>query len=471
MQDLRINVNFLKPANFFGLTSLETILESSDSQGFTAKDYDELFDSPILFSKSDIAKFKVANTEFIVGVYNEMGNPLSEHFAEIIKPKMMALKNFVGGQLPVDYYIFLFYVKDFSKLEKFLIECPDFEWGNTKKALKINREYGYSHGAVEHNNCSLFCTSAVSAEQTSFELFDFIIHEFFHIYTPKSLHSNLIHDFDYVNPKLSAHRWLYEGVTEYFTGLIKLKTGLYDVNDFLQEFLRPKIQRGTQLKKPMSFIEFSKNANKEPYRNVYFQFYARGPILAMLLDFEIMRLTRGKKTLREAFFKIWHEYKNTPLEEDEIIPLFVEEVHPDLQLFFERYIVGKEPLDIESGFRTVGIKYKKEVSQKVPLFRLSYVPLFQYICIKKVDYPDVLKTGDKIHMKDWGRRGRKPFTKPDGEFLEEGEMVEVPLIRNGEDIKVSFPAKLKGGVYQHKITVMQEMTPVQKKLFIKWVNQ
>jgi predicted metalloprotease with PDZ domain len=414
MEELRFEIQFRKPENFFGLTSLKTTSKSTNIQSFVAEDFDELFDSPILFSEPDMSTFKVANTEFTIGVYNELGSPLSERMAEIIKSKMEAVQKFVGGFLPVENYVFLFYIKDFSRLENFLIECPDFEWGNTKKALKISREYRYSFGALEHHNSSLFCTSAISTDQTSFELMDFVIHEFFHIYTPINLHSKLIHNFDYVNPQLSAHRWLYEGITEYFSGLIKLKSGLYDLNFFLQEFIRPKIQMANRFEKPVSFTEFSKNANKEPYKDLYPLSYSKGPLLAMFLDFEIMRLTSCQKTLRDVFFKIYEENKNIPLEEEEIIPLLVNEVHPDLQQFFDRYIVGIDSLDLESGFRSVGIQYQKEVQQKVPSLRLSYVPLFQYFCFKKITYPQELKSGDKVHIKNWGRRGLKPFLKPDG---------------------------------------------------------
>jgi predicted metalloprotease with PDZ domain len=40
-------------------------------------------------------------------------------------------------------------------------------------------------------------------------------HEFFHIVT-HSIHSKEIQDFDYNDPKMSEHLWMYEGVTEYF---------------------------------------------------------------------------------------------------------------------------------------------------------------------------------------------------------------------------------------------------------------
>jgi predicted metalloprotease with PDZ domain len=39
--------------------------------------------------------------------------------------------------------------------------------------------------------------------------------------TPLSIHSKEIQDFDYNDPKMSQHLWMYEGVTEYFANLFK----------------------------------------------------------------------------------------------------------------------------------------------------------------------------------------------------------------------------------------------------------
>jgi predicted metalloprotease with PDZ domain len=52
-------------------------------------------------------------------------------------------------------------------------------------------------------------------------MMDVVSHEFFHIVTPLSIHSKEIQDFDYNDPKMSEHLWMYEGVTEYFANLSK----------------------------------------------------------------------------------------------------------------------------------------------------------------------------------------------------------------------------------------------------------
>ena len=50
-------------------------------------------------------------------------------------------------------------------------------------------------------------------------------HEFFHIVTPLSIHSEEIQYFDFNQPKMSEHLWLYEGSTEYHAHMVQEKYG------------------------------------------------------------------------------------------------------------------------------------------------------------------------------------------------------------------------------------------------------
>lgn len=472
MKDLPLDIEFTKPSDLLGLTSLATTASSDRIQCFKARSYGELFDSPFLFARPDTASFTFEDTTFRLGVYSELGHPLASEFAEIIKPKIAALRSFTGQPLPVDHYLFLFYIKDFTELEEFLINCSSFRIGNSRKAVRIHDRYmGYNESALEHVHSSLYCLAGERSDQTVFGMLETVIHEFFHIYTPKSLCSDLMRNFDYMHPQLSRHRWLYEGVTEYFAGLIKLRSGLWDINRFLQQFIRQKIQMNHNYPNGISITELSRNANRERYRNHYGQFYATGPLVAMLLDFEILRLTRGERDLRDVFFSLYQQYGGKVLEEDEIIPAFIHEVHPDLQRFFDRYVEGVEPIDLENGFKTVGILFQPEVQQEVPITQIkSMVPLYDYYWITKVGEGSVFQKGDKIHRDLLGRDYRQLFRQADGAFVSEGETVSVHVVRNGEVITLDVPARYQPGVYRDRITVLRNMSLEQERLYRKWTG-
>jgi predicted metalloprotease with PDZ domain len=66
------------------------------------------------------------------------------------------------------------------------------------------------------------CFTRINAkEELVKSMMDVVSHDFFHIVTPLSIHSKEIQDFDYNDPKMSEHLWMYEGVTEYFANLSK----------------------------------------------------------------------------------------------------------------------------------------------------------------------------------------------------------------------------------------------------------
>src|SRR5262245_41644756 len=111
----------------------------------------------------------------------------------------MAQKEYLGGTLPVNKYAFIFYFTD---------------------------QPVTSYGALEHSYSSMYFMPERSIEDLNQNLRDVAAHEFFHIVTPLTVHSEEIADFDFNNPKMSQHLWMYEGATEYFAGNMQVKYGL-----------------------------------------------------------------------------------------------------------------------------------------------------------------------------------------------------------------------------------------------------
>ena len=77
-------------------------------------------------------------------------------------------------------------------------------------------------GALEHGNSSFYVLPDFGDSTFTSMIKRVALHEFMHIFTPLNLHSEQIGNFDYVEPKMSKHLWLYEGVTEYFANLFQI---------------------------------------------------------------------------------------------------------------------------------------------------------------------------------------------------------------------------------------------------------
>ena len=84
-------------------------------------------------------------------------------------------------------------------------------------------------GALEHHTSTVVVLpESSSKEGLASSIVDVVAHEFFHIVTPLSVHSEDVHYFDYDKPTFSKHLWMYEGVTEYFAQHFQVYEGLVD---------------------------------------------------------------------------------------------------------------------------------------------------------------------------------------------------------------------------------------------------
>ena len=96
-------------------------------------------------------------------------------------------------------------------------------------------------GALEHGNSSFYVLPDFGDTTFTSMIKRVALHEFMHIFTPLNLHSEHIGNFDYVEPKMSKHLWLYEGVTEYFANLILLQSNLISEREFFGQRMSRKI--------------------------------------------------------------------------------------------------------------------------------------------------------------------------------------------------------------------------------------
>ncbi|MEE4115862.1 MAG: hypothetical protein V2I37_06825 [Marinilabiliaceae bacterium] len=436
---------------------------------YKLSDFRHLYDTPMMVCKADTASFKISGIEFRISVFNEQNKLLAREFAKKMLPGLDAALLFFNNNLPLESYDFLFYIKDFSELDRFIRKADNFDSETVDKVIEIYEQYNnYEQSALEHRSSSLFCMQADYDEQGEFMMLDYVIHEFIHVITPKAISSRLIKEFDFADPELSKHRWLYEGVTEYFSGLIKLRADLISPEFYLQGILSEKLAVSATYPPGMPFTEFSKYANIYPYKAHYHQSYYHGPVLALMLDLEIIKLTCGEKDLKEVIMDLLRQEK--VLTEENLIPEFVRLADPRLQDFFDRYISGTEELPLEEAFNSVGINYYEELPGKVPDISFSAIPLFNYYLISRSNI-DAIRAGDKLDINIIGRDGRKIFKDTMGNFIPAGENISVSLIRDTSEADISFPAKYREGKLRYQLIINPEASGQQLVNRAKWTGK
>ncbi len=463
---------FHKPLGFFGSTNLTTISKNEELQSFKADNYHQLIDNPILFSEPDTNSFYVGTTKISIAVYSENEKKYANELSNTLKPYLLAANRFFKNDLPIKNYTYLFYFKNIDDINKKLFNANSF-----LKLLKVALDAkDLRFGALEHSYSSLFyypCDESMPFLKE--ELPNIILHELLHIITPLTFHTELLDDFNFTEPQMSEHLWLFEGVTEYLSGLVQLQAGLINTNQYLNKILKNKIIESKRFPSDISFTELSKNVLNKPYSNYYYQVYEKGALLAFLLDLEIIKLTDGQKSLCDVMFSLMNKYINEPIKEADLVKLFIEEVHPYLELFFNKYIIGTEPLDLEQAFNEIGIEYKKESKEMIPESPISDNDIKRteflvngYFRIKKVGTEEWvgLQKNDKVNKYYY----QKALKDSDGNFLKEGQVTTLPIVRDNKQIELTFPIKYKKGVVHNKFQIIKDKSKSQERYYNKWIG-
>ncbi|RPH34147.1 MAG: hypothetical protein EHM93_01975 [Bacteroidales bacterium] len=472
LKDTRFTLEFQKPDSFYGVTSLAELGNKNDCQSFSAENYHKLIDCPVLFAKPDTASFTIGNTLIQIGVYNETGKLTAGIIKAGVKPYLEAVQKYVGGNLPVNKYSLIVYLKD-------LTEFKEGIYGSG--SLSLLQKIAMSKtkvGALEHGTSSFyFYGDAGKPESYLYYMQRTCTHELLHIYSPLNLKSELIANIDYQNPKMSKHLWLYEGVTDYLSWQAKLKSGLIGLDEFLNDVMRIKMLIMNKFPKDISFADWSTKILEDPWSEQYSQVYNKGTITAMMLDFEIMRLTKGQKNLAEVIFTLCEQYKNKAFKEDEIYDEFSNIVDPELKNFFSKYIIGKDDFDYKLAFEGIGFDFQEKVTEDLPISILDggygvemAIERVRVYNIEKVKQVSLFQKGDKILYDVFGENCTKPFRDIDGNYVKSGTIVNVPIIRNGRDMNLQLKVEYAQATYRYKIQVNKKMDDIQKVNFNKWIK-
>jgi predicted metalloprotease with PDZ domain len=276
---------------------------------------------------------KVANTEVLIGSYSPNGKITAKEIATGIRELLMAQKEYLGGTLPVEKYAFIFYFTDVMD--------------------------GKGFGALEHSYSSVYHMPEATIQQLNKHILDVAAHEFFHIVTPLTVHSKEIENFDFNDPKMSQHLWMYEGVTEYFAGNVQVKYGLISPDEYIS-MLSEKMHQADAYKDDVPFTDISK-FTLEKYKDQYNNVYQKGALIGLCLDIKLRKLSGGKYGLRNLLLDLSKKYgKNKAFDDSELFDEIVKLTYPEIGEFFNRYVKGTEPLPIQEVLTDVGIQYTKE---------------------------------------------------------------------------------------------------------------
>ena len=339
------------PESLWGATAMNDLDASKTKDLFVTNRYATLVENPIMYAKPDYTTFNVQGMEILIAVYSPNGLVTAESITPEMKKMITAQKNFLGDFNSTKKYAILLYLSDNSK--------PDAE----------------GFGALEHpTSTTVVMPELLPKEELHEQLKDVVSHEFFHIVTPLSIHSKEIQNFDYNNPKMSEHLWMYEGVTEYFANLFQVNQGLINEEEFYKR-MAGKVANASTMNDMLPFTKMSANVLIKPYKDQYLNVYQKGALIAMCMDIEIREKSAGKRGILDLMKQLSKEFGTEKAFDDSaLFSKITALTYPELGVFLTKYVSGFTPIPYSEYFAKMGVT-KTMISTDGNIFIKEQAPL------------------------------------------------------------------------------------------------
>ena len=327
------------PIDFVRSSALQNTATKTSDDGknvtttYIAPRYFDITDNPMFYGNLSVEEFQVGNIKIVLSVYSPNNTHSAGSLKDAMLKMMQAQKAFMGDINSTSRYDIFLYLSEGEE------DSPK------------------GFGALEHHTSTVVVMPEnISEEALEESLIETVSHEFFHIVSPLSVHSEDVHYFDYNNPTFSKHLWMYEGVTEYFANLFQINQGLISEEAFYGKIMG-KIQMSQQMNDAMSFTEMSENVLDDPYAKQYYNVYQKGALIGMCMDILMREESNGQHGILSLMKELSNKYgKNKPFDDDSLFDEIVAMTYPSLRTFFETHVSGTTPIDYNEFFNKVGLE-------------------------------------------------------------------------------------------------------------------
>ena len=269
-----------------GWTKLTTEMTAVEGKAntFRAKNIDELYDSPILMGNHRVVKKKWEGKDFTFAIETPQGIDSIPFFSDVEKIVCQAGRLF--GEVPFHGYTF------------FIL--------------------GKGDGGLEHANSQVDFTKGSFCFDSRGEYLRFlslIAHEYYHLYNVKRIRPIELGPFDYDRENFTPMLWVSEGITMHYetelllrAGIITEEEALGKLSDFIRRIETKEGHKHMSLRQSAYDIWLNFLTDNENEDEVSINYYFKGPIVAKLMDIQIRRLTKGKKSLDDVMRQLYEVY-------------------------------------------------------------------------------------------------------------------------------------------------------------------
>ena len=464
LKNNQYSLEVTSPANFVKTSALQEVNTKLTDDGkaisyYMAPRYFDITDNPMFYGALDVEEFKVGDIKIVLSVYSPTKKHAAEKIKAVMEKMMQAQKEYLGAVNSTARYDIYLYLSE----------------------GKEDSPKGF--GALEHHTSTVVVLPEsmpdASLAQT---MIDVVSHEFFHIVTPLSVHSEDVHYFDYNNPTFSKHLWMYEGITEYFASLFQVNKALVSEEEFYEKMMG-KIEAAAKMDDTMSFTEMSENILEKKYHDQYINVYQKGALIGMCLDILMREESNGTRSVLSLMKELSAKYgKHKPFEDDKLIEEIIAMTYPSVGEFLNTHVKGTTPINYNDFFAKVGLAVKESKIKTNYIQNGGGIIVGPDPATGKIRFTDLVT--DNSFWVESGAKVGDAIKKINGETLsfqnanklftemfmwQPGTEVEVVLERDGKEvlIKKTLTQSYTTG---KGLGVKENATEAQKALKTAWLK-
>ncbi|BCU08141.1 M61 family metallopeptidase [Allochromatium tepidum] len=318
-----------------------------DAHGFglyEAEDYEDLIDHPIEMGDFRELAFSVRGVPHRLAITGRHRLDVPRLLADLTR--ICAEHAALFGELPIDRYLFLITV------------------------------LGEGYGGLEHRySTSLICVRddlpqpGDEAPTEGYKRFlGLCSHEYFHLWHVKRIRPRALIESSLEREAPTRTLWAFEGITSYYDELALVRAGCIGEKDYLgllaQTLTRVACTPGRRVQTLAessfdAWIKFYKPDENAP--NALVSYYAKGALVALMLDLTLRRDTQGACSLDDVMRELWRVHGRTGLgvEERGVEAIATAVSGLDLSDFFARALDSTDELDPTELLASVGVALRR----------------------------------------------------------------------------------------------------------------
>ncbi len=431
---------------------LTPLPQNSETGHYEIADYHTLVDSPMLLGNFDTFSFDAVGVRHDVGIWGLKGYDQAKLSQDM--QKIVTSATAIMGENPCEVYTF----------------------------MTLFPQKG--RGGLEH----LYSTALIAPREEYFkpegyeDYLTLIAHEYFHLWNVKRLCPQPLDNFDYEAENYTTLLWQAEGFTSYYENIIMLKAGLITPESFIKKNLEHLNEVENQYGNRVTPVaESSLDAWIKLYRphensaNSSISYYTKGAIIAMLLDWEIIKHTEGERNLDDLMRYLYETfYKNAQrgFTEDEILEAVTYISKGDEAYFidfFNQYIYGTSPIPYTSYFADMGLTLRDDNAQRnLPTLGADFDKnTVKFIKRDSPAFQAGLSVGDQLlsidgidflQAQDWLKRQSV------------GKVVSLQILRDGF-LQTILLTLARDKTLKFSTKALKKSTPTQARNYRKWLER